>query len=719
MVVALIVFGGLLPLAIAYSLGKLCVRQAPDLIALGVGAVIESLLVFGLLVAGIALWPAFLALSVLGLLPLFFLRPRFRAPLPTGLPGIVIAGYAVFYLIHALAPEIQPDGMSYHLGLVAEYARLGGFPDRAGFFEMLPQGMEMLFLLAFEIGKHSAAKLVHFGFLLATVPLLIELGRRLKLSDRLSGAAAAFYFCAPVVGISGTSTYNDAALVFFTLSTLLALLLWKQEDKNRYLLAAGLLAGFCYAIKLNGILVPALAAAFVASTRRLRPLLTVAAAALLVIAPWMLRNVFVAGNPVAPLGNAIFPTQYFHLPMEKSLVEGWRHYAGFSFPSAPWELTAGSKLQGNFGPVFLLLPIGLLALRQKAGRSIWLAAAVLAIPWLSNVGARFLMPSLPFLALVLAMSLDTLARPALWACLVIHAITCWPAVAAMYQGPDAWRLREAPWRAALRLESEHDYLSREIWEYRLVDLLQEKTSPGETTFALLGIPNAYTDRPIVDWWQSALADRVVDTLKLASFYADAPFYDLRAEWPAELFKGFRFRLTTPHPGEWDLSEIRLYSGADRVHSSPQWQLRGWPNPWEAPVAFDDNFASRWRSWEPMRPGMFVEVLLDRPQLLTSAVLYSHTPVYNVPVEFYGLEVNGNWKLLSAHPARVLRPKEDLRRAAVRYLKRSGISYILAPASTSGVWQLGRILVEQHREWGLEDMGQCGPVHLLRTENRRE
>src|SRR5207245_10007235 len=116
-----------------------------------------------------------------------------------------------------------------------------------------PQGMELLFLFAFAIGMYSAAKLVHFGFLLATVPLMIELGRRMRLSDRLSGAAAAFYFCAPVVGITGSSTYNDAASVFFTLATLLTLLLWKQEGEARYLLAAGLLAGFCYANKMNEI----------------------------------------------------------------------------------------------------------------------------------------------------------------------------------------------------------------------------------------------------------------------------------------------------------------------------------------------------------------------------------------------------------------------------------------------------------------------------------
>ena len=52
---------------------------------------------------------------------------------------------------------------------------------------------------------------------------------------------------------------------------------------------------------------------------------------------------------------------------------------------------------------------------------------------------------------------------------------------------------------------------------------------------------------------------------------------------------------------------------------------------------------------------------------------------------------------------------------MRYLKHNGIDYILAPESATGVWQLGKILVEQQREWGLEDVGQSGVVHLLRIE----
>src|SRR5260370_12195791 len=96
--------------------------------------------------------------------------------------------------------------------------------------------------------------------------------------------------------------------------------------------------------------------------------------------------------------------------------------------------------------------------------------------------------------------------------------------------------------------------------------------------------------------------------------------------------GLRFRLTARHPGEWDISEVRIYSGDDRVHNSPQWQLDAWPNTWEAPVAFDGNFASRWRTWKPMRPGMVREGLFDRPQRLPAPPLLSHPPTFNVPLE---------------------------------------------------------------------------------------
>ena len=707
----LILIGGLAPLAAAYSLGKLCFPCVPDVLALAAGAVLESVAIFCLAMAGFATLPVFIAFTALTCVPLLRLRPRPRFPLPRH-PVLmaIFAGYGLFYFVHALAPEIQPDAVFYHLGLVAEYAPLGGFSRHIDFYSMLPEGMEMLFLYAFQIGRHSAAKLVEFGFLLATIPLTLEIGRRLGLKDHVSGAGAALYFCAPVVGFTGTSTYTDAALVFFTLATLLALLLWRRNSDAHHLIAAGLVSGFCYAVKMNGALVPVLAMGFVLLSRRWRSAITLAAAAAIPVVPWLARNAILTGNPFAPLANGLFPNPYFHV-MGSGLTTFRSMYPQFTYRAAPWDLAVGDRLQGTFGPVFLLLPVGLLALRQRIGRWIWLAGLLAALPWALNAGARFLMPAAPFLALALAMSLDTLSRPLLWLCVTLHAVASLPEVSIHYQSPWALRLPPLPWRAALRIESEENYLTRSVWAYPIATrLLPEHTRPGETTFTLIDLPHAYKNRPLLDTWESAQARRFTDALMTADRY-----FDLRAEWPLGPLHGLRFRVPEAGADEWDVNEIRLYSGPDRVYNSPQWTLRAWPNPWESPLAFDDNFASRWRTWQPVPAGSFIEVLFDRPQRLTSAVLGTHTPALSrLRLEIYGLRADGRWKLLSRDPSQALHAA-DFRREAARFVKRQGVSYILAPTEEPGAWQLGRILVERQKEFGLEEVAQDGAIHLLRIQ----
>src|SRR5581483_10948100 len=98
----------------------------------------------------------------------------------------------------------------------------------------------------FAFGRHSAAKLVEFAFLLASAPLIFRIARRLHLSDTAALVAAVFYFCAPVAGATGSSSYTDAAGVFFTLGAFYLLLVWRETGGAGYILAAGALAGFCY-----------------------------------------------------------------------------------------------------------------------------------------------------------------------------------------------------------------------------------------------------------------------------------------------------------------------------------------------------------------------------------------------------------------------------------------------------------------------------------------
>ena len=89
--------------------------------------------------------------------------------------------YGGLYLIHAAAPEISPDGVAYHLGLVRRYYGAHGFPAiTTNIYAYLSQGAEMLYLFAYAVGRHSAAKLVHLSFLVGGVGAILLLARRFR-----------------------------------------------------------------------------------------------------------------------------------------------------------------------------------------------------------------------------------------------------------------------------------------------------------------------------------------------------------------------------------------------------------------------------------------------------------------------------------------------------------------------------------------------------------
>ena len=142
---------------------------------------------------------------------------------------VIFIAYFYIYFLRALAPEVSPDGATYHLGLTARYLREHGFhPITWNLYASLPQGMEMLFLFAFAFGKHSAAALVHLAFLAALVWQMWIWGVRHGMSW-VGVCGATLVALSPMVGVDASSAYNDVALaaVAFTLFCLLEH--WAEE----------------------------------------------------------------------------------------------------------------------------------------------------------------------------------------------------------------------------------------------------------------------------------------------------------------------------------------------------------------------------------------------------------------------------------------------------------------------------------------------------------
>jgi len=712
-----IFFGAGFVLLTCYALGAILLGRtpAPPEIALGLGAVAMSLIVFLLLLVHAGYWFVFLAVGAAALAGWRWV-PRAALPEPVKFPigpewifaAVIFGAYVLWYFVNALAPEILADGITYHLGLPYEYIRRAGFPTRITFYDVIPQGMEMLYTAAFAFGRHSAARLVEFAFLLATMPLLFRMGRRLGLSDLTSLVAAVSYFCAPVVGATGASSYTDAAGVFFTLAAFYLLLVWRDSGDSRYLVAAGAAAGFCYAIKVSGILTVAAAVLFLLVGRRVKAALLVAGCALLVMAPWLIRNTLLTGNPAAPLLNGLFPNRYFYLTTERELIAGWRSLGPVRFAGLPWELAFGDRLQGTFGPLLLALPLGLLALGRRAGRWCWAAVAILLMAWFSNAGARFLMPAMAIAGFTLGM---VLPRPATWAAIAIQAVLCWPQTIDLWETRYAFRLHEFPLAAALRLEPEPAYLRRHLDDYAVARMIEANTPPDAKILGLVNVANAYLARDVRIPWQSAESVRAQDSLLRALEFHEL-LDEWAAAWPIQSLEAIRVRLTVGSQSECELNEVRIYSNGDLVYASPHWQTRAWPNRTEAPLAFDDNLTTEWRTWIPARAGMFLEARFDHLQRISSAIVYS--PSHGIAFELYGQDPKGRWQDFGAAQSRP-HPRDDLRIDAGLALRRAGYRYLLATTGGGGGTAAGNAIVGHEAEWGMERVAEAGPYYLFRVK----
>jgi len=721
MQVAAILFGALFTVATATALGTLLLGKAcgdwPVRFVLGSGAL--SFLVF-LLAAGGLVYPA--TFAILGMVAIAACRPwnrwrraertRHRAkPSAKNILLFVIVGiYFYIYFLRALAPEVSPDGSTYHLSTTARYLREHGF-HRITFdlYASLSQGMEMLFLFAFAFGKHSAAALVHLAFLVALVWQMWIWGVRHAMAW-VGICGAALLALSPMVGVDASSAYNDVALAAVAFILFCLLERWAEERTARLLPAIGILAGFGYALKYTGWLGVAYAIGFVAwKSRRARPVAVVAACAFLLVAPWMLKNWLWMHNPLAPFFNSYFPNPYITIDFEEDFKKYFQLYDLASRWQIPLAATVQGTLGGVLGPVFLLAPLGLAALRKPLGRQLWLAALVFGANYFSNIGARFLIPPLPFVALAMAMALTTLPGMAL-ALVVLHAVLCWPPMVGKLVPLGSWRLTLTPWRDAFHLRDPERYYRNHLPLYPTCELIERVTPPGSTVFTFKGVPDAYTSRRILLEYESAANQVAARIFQSAAVGTDQPNARLRFTFPARRLRAIRVNQTASGTDVWSINELRILSGGHELPREATWRLTAHPYPWSIQDAFDNSPVTFWRSGQAIHPGMFVQVDFGGMPEADQVVLEGPTDQYGIRLELEGDTGDGAWQLLADRPiASDGAPYLGFRRAAAEELKRRGIDYILCFQDEAWSEDMRR-----NRDlWGVEVAGTAGSATLYR------
>ena len=682
-----ILFGFLFTIAAALGFGGLLVRRIAPSLTSGqsvffgflTGSAVLSILVFSLCAAGLAYPLIFLVVG--GGAILTGLRPPWPRP-NFSWYFFVFAAFGTLYFFHAMAPEISPDGIGYHLGLVGRILREHGFHRiETNFYSSLPQGMEMLFLVAYAFGQHSAAALVHFAFLVALAAGIVLYGRRSGVT------AAAFVFLSPVVGLDGSSCYNDVGLAVILLASFYALELWERQPGSGLLLIAGLLAGFAFSIKYTGIVGLLYAIGFVFSKRRSwKPVGFVFSMALIGILPWLAKNWILAGNPFAPFGNAFFPNPFIHLSFEQAYTAAQRDYHLASMWDIPRALTITGELTGILGPLFLLSPLALLAARKAEGRRVLLAGFVFGLPWLANHGSRFLIPAMPFIALALAMVVNQIRglAPTL---VVAHALISWPGFIQKRLLPaTSWSFSHVETKAALRITPETVFLQQRLYEYPHARLIQDLTPPGSKILSAGNTAEAYTTREVLVSFQSAWNESAWDLIRVATDPDQAPTHRYGFVFSPRSLNHLRLETTGP-----------IYELHFPIPSEPNWRVTAFPQPWDAHWVLDGNPATRWRIWQPPAPGMYLEVNFGRTLQIDHVAVDTNTPV--------------RLALIDATPEVTVLPAVNLRRAAIAALKQRGIGYLLAQDSEA----LAPDFRQNAALWGMHQLGSANHARLYQFD----
>ncbi|MBV9504456.1 MAG: glycosyltransferase family 39 protein [Acidobacteriia bacterium] len=704
-----------------------------EFVSLGyvLGSAIVSLLTLGLSLVFLARKGVFIAITLLSLGLLWRMLPWLRRAAPTAwdiIPAWLRWGFAcswivygVIYFRHALAPERSPDGGAYHLGFVNLWNHAHGMSHITDMYAAMPQGVEMLFLYAFSIGRHSAAALVHFSFLMLLPVLMLLYGVRFG-HTRSTLCAALIVFVTPLVGWDGSVAYNDVALAVAVFAVVYLLQIWRQTHSGGTLIAAGLLAGYCFSIKYTGGLVLFLVAGTVVWELRHKPrvfamraLLAASVSMAILPLPYLVRNWLWYENPIAPFGNAIFRNPNFHVSLEASYIQGMAHWGGVEWREIPKELTLGGpKFPDNLGPMYMLAPAALAGFLWPECRFPLIAAVVVGATYAGNVGARFLILILPLITMVMVFVLSRLPFGAwiIGLLTVAQLVLSWPGLATRTHwgktpGPN---LTSTSWKIALRQQPEDEYLAAQDNSF-MARLIETHVPEGETVFALgSGAMQSYTTRFLLDGYHSALSEKGWDLV----YGYETSDQDYRWRWVARFPKTkareVRIFQTASTPEIWSITEIHLLANGKPIPASSQWRWDARPNPWDVDYLFDGREVPRWRSWESPKPGMYVSVRLDPAQPLDGVEVLSGNGPWASSMEPRILDEAGNW-LCPVSAKWLGDPPLDMRKPALQVLKGMGIHYVLVGQYS---WD-AKTFRSAPEHWGMHEMFSTNEATLYRIE----
>jgi hypothetical protein len=330
----------------------------------------------------------------------------------------------------ALAPAVRYDSLSYHLAVPDRYLRAGRMIE-------LPESIqtyyahygEMLYTIALLLGDQPLPGLINLSAGMLLTLQVYLLGRRIR--SHQTGLLAALLFASiPLVGIEAGTTYIDIFVAVFLTAAVHAALCWRDSRENRWLILVGVFSGLAVGTKITAfwLLLPLIAILLVKAYRDygwklqfLRAVATLTFPALILAAPWLIRDWLWTGNPIFPNYNNLFKSPdwfiqpFFFIKADSQTLT--------SFLAFPWLGITDTHRYYHEAPGAVLGALPMLSLpwlygwyprRRGEKRFYWLIflACCAATGLLFSVAyhARYLLPLYPLMSVLAALNLEMLGR---------------------------------------------------------------------------------------------------------------------------------------------------------------------------------------------------------------------------------------------------------------------------------------------------------------------
>ena len=419
----------------------------------------------------------------------------------------------VIALINCLSPVTANDALVYHLNLPKVYCAQGGFASMpANVYANMPHYGEVLFSVLYSVAGETGVTLFYFAMLVAAAAAVG--GLVMRTAPRVFGILAGGALLVQPLVLDHRVVGNIDMLMAFTYIAAIGVVLdgaWK-EGRWRTIAAVSVLAGFMMGVKYTGV-APALSLLVLVLLLRHRALRARHLAAgfliaVVILAPWLVRQAVNTGNPVYPVLEGRFDGANWD-SIQSEQLRNWQSGMGMGrgparYLALPFNVSVRGRpglnyvhFDGTISPVFLVLfPLVFIRPRRET-MALALMAAGLGLFWaFTSQQLRFLLPALALFAALGGIGLSSVHRwvkPLFLGIIFIEIVT----LATPNQYGRSWVGDAVGDRlgAALGLESRERFLERTVQPFTLYREADATLPRGEPVFMIWENRAYHLDRP--------------------------------------------------------------------------------------------------------------------------------------------------------------------------------------------------------------------------------